>query len=525
MTKTARLGVLRNAFPLLAFGLLAFALRLLPGERIIDDAYITYRYAQNILSGHGFVYNVGERVLGTTTPIYTLVLAGLAGLFGTRDFPIISITLNALTDGVGCIVLGLLTIRLTHRRWLGWASALLWALAPMSVTFAIGGMETSLFIVLMLATMATNLWGYLSWSAFLAALSILTRPDALLFVLPLAIDVLIRHFKERRIHTLWQPLLAAVLPLAVWILFATAYFGSPLTNSVSAKSVAYILPHTQAVVRLWQHYSTPFLEHRIFEQLPNGIGYFWPLPGLLLYLSLHLIGSIRIARRNSRALAICVFPLLYFAAFSIANPLIFRWYLAPPLPIYFVTILTAIDQIGSDLSTLLSAYIRPIFTHRVVAIIPLVFFTLSFVSAWELKPDHGPTRPAPEMAWHELELLYTRVTSNLTESLPADSVVAAGDIGAVGYFSGANVLDTLGLISTQAVAYYPLPAEQVVTNYAISADLIADLQPDYLIMLEVYGRRTVLQDERFIKQYTLIEELPTEIYGSEGMLVFERSAD
>jgi hypothetical protein len=42
-----------------------------------DDPYITYRYARNIATGQGFVYNPGERVLSTTTPLFTLLLAGL----------------------------------------------------------------------------------------------------------------------------------------------------------------------------------------------------------------------------------------------------------------------------------------------------------------------------------------------------------------------------------------------------------------------------------------------------------------
>src|SRR5262245_31922234 len=44
----------------------------------LEDALITYRYASNVATGVGFVYNAGERVLGTTTPLLTLVL-GLAG--------------------------------------------------------------------------------------------------------------------------------------------------------------------------------------------------------------------------------------------------------------------------------------------------------------------------------------------------------------------------------------------------------------------------------------------------------------
>ena len=45
------------------------------GFRPFDDSYITFRYSLNLAAGHGFVFNVGDPVLGTTTPLWTLVLA------------------------------------------------------------------------------------------------------------------------------------------------------------------------------------------------------------------------------------------------------------------------------------------------------------------------------------------------------------------------------------------------------------------------------------------------------------------
>ena len=38
----------------------------------MDDAYIYYTYARNIATGHGYVFNPGERILGTTSPLYNL---------------------------------------------------------------------------------------------------------------------------------------------------------------------------------------------------------------------------------------------------------------------------------------------------------------------------------------------------------------------------------------------------------------------------------------------------------------------
>ena len=51
--------------------ILALAARMIPGPRTIDNSFITFRYARNLLSGEGFVYNPGQRVMGTTTPLYT----------------------------------------------------------------------------------------------------------------------------------------------------------------------------------------------------------------------------------------------------------------------------------------------------------------------------------------------------------------------------------------------------------------------------------------------------------------------
>ena len=103
------------------------------------------------------------------------------------------------------------------------------------------------------------------------------------------------------------------------------------------------------------------------------------------------------------------------------------------------------------------------------------------LNAYTLHPDHGPDRPAPEMAWFKLELMYRRAAASLTPQLQPGDVVAAGDIGMVGWVTKAPILDTIGLISPEAVSYYPLDPSLLVINYAIAPDLIRDLQPDYLI--------------------------------------------
>ena len=92
----------------------------------------------------------------------------------------------------------------------------------------------------------------------------------------------------------------------------------------------------------------------------------------------------------------------------------------------------------------------------------------------------------------------------------------------MGWFTQAPLLDTLGLVSPQSVAYYPVDPRFIADSpYAVAPDLIADLQPDYLVILEVYGRNGIMQDARFAEQYSLLHKIETDIYNSDGMLIFE----
>jgi hypothetical protein len=518
------------ALPLSIF-LLALFLRLLPGERMVDDAYITFRYARNLVNGLGFVYNPGERVMGTTTPLYTLLMTGLSLTLRTQNFPAIALWVNALADAVTCLLVVYLGERLSGQRRVGVAAGLLYAVAAFSVTFAIGGMETSIYILLITLTALLYLQGR-AWWAVTAALAFLTRPDALIFLGPLWLDFGTRsslsirntqHASRLTFDKILKPALLFLLPLLPWLLFAAFYFGSPIPHSIAAKSVTYQLRPEEGFVRLWQHYSTPFVENATFEKLP--FGNFWPLPGIILYLSLYLIGFLAFARRDSRAIAITAYPWLYFATFAFANPLIFRWYLTPPLPLYFIGLLGGLSALtvqnlkrNTQYATRFTFVISRFTFYAATAI--FLFFSLR---AWTLTPDHGPARPAPDMAWFKLEQLYTQVGKELAPQVTPQTVIAAGDIGALGYFSGARILDTIGLISPESVPYYPLPREQLVINYAISADLIADRQPDYVVILEVYGRRTLLADPRFLADYTLQQKIAADIYGSDGMLIFKKN--
>jgi hypothetical protein len=515
----------------IAIAVFAIALRLNAGARTIDDSFITYRYARNILAGNGFVFNPGEPVLGTTTPLYTLALVLLAIPFGgvQANFPIISYVFNALIDGATCLLLYKMG-KTFYGSLLGIATSLAFALAPYSVTFSIGGLETSLIVLLLVAMSYAYLMDRVEWAAGLAALAFLTRPDALILIFPLLIDFLFRTYRaikaehasgrEKAIQRFSSVALIFSVPCAIWLIFAYFYFGSLFPNSIAAKSIAYRLPENSALIRLLQHYATPFFEETTFGNWGIAVG-------LVLYPSLACFGAMRCIRRNHRSVAIVLFPWLYFLVFAIANPLIFRWYLTPPIPFYFLTIFTGslmlLEQFFHKLAPKAPALGRWFFGFQVL--FAIILPTVLILRAWQLHPDHGQDRLAPQMAFIQLELHYEEAARFLKSNSPiplSQTTIAAGDVGVLGYRTNARILDTVGLNSPQSLAYYPLDPEKYVINYAIPTQLIMDTLPDYLVILEVYGRKTLLLDEDFNSTYRLIHKIDTDIYESNGMLIFQK---
>ncbi len=89
---------------LLAVGALHTVAHMAPFE----DAYITYRYANHLASGLGFVYNAGERVEGCTSLAWTVVLAAVAKL-GLPLGPV-----SQLLSIVGGLVLAWTTLGLSR---------------------------------------------------------------------------------------------------------------------------------------------------------------------------------------------------------------------------------------------------------------------------------------------------------------------------------------------------------------------------------------------------------------------------
>jgi hypothetical protein len=162
--------------------LMAFSGALWP-TWLSDDAFISFRYAQNLAQGHGLVYNLGERVEGYTNFLWTMLAATVLALGGEIVFytylagVLIGMALLLVTFSVGqrlcnnvCGLLAALVVATSQ-------SVLLY-------TARGGGLETGFFALLTLTACYCFLVARsphaFALSGALFALTALTRPEGLL---------------------------------------------------------------------------------------------------------------------------------------------------------------------------------------------------------------------------------------------------------------------------------------------------------------------------------------------------------
>ena len=157
---------------------------------VVDDAYISFRYALNAARGHGLTFNAGERrVEGYTNFLWTVMLIPTFWL----GLPIhtVSILLGILW-AMGCLILlSRSTPETVGARWLGAIAALLLAADGSFALWTIGGLESPLFAFLVLAGVMAYVRemrdptdpgrpGRIPLSGAWFALAAMTRPEGLL---------------------------------------------------------------------------------------------------------------------------------------------------------------------------------------------------------------------------------------------------------------------------------------------------------------------------------------------------------
>jgi hypothetical protein len=198
-----------------------------------EDAYITYRYAENFVNIGSLVYNVGEPINAMTSPLHALLSAALFFVTGN----------TVLSNKIISILFLLFSSLLVWHRYREQPPlqvlALLLLFPPCVLLWTFGGLETP--ILLFLATLTVTLalrpppfrLNLLCMIFLLAGLAFLTRYDSILFFLPVTLYV---ASKARSIKDVAIAFSGAVILPLVWLWVSIYYYGDLLPTSFYVKT-------------------------------------------------------------------------------------------------------------------------------------------------------------------------------------------------------------------------------------------------------------------------------------------------
>ena len=198
-----------------------------------EDAYITYRYAENWVNTGSLVYNEDEPINAMTSPLHAVLSAALFFVTGNTVLSnkIISLTL---------LLLSALLVWYRYRQQLHWqVLTLILLLPPCVLLWTFGGLETPILLFLATITVILALRPFpvrlslLCAIFLLASLAFLTRYDSLLFFLPVTLYVASKAGSIKHIAIAVAG--AVILPLA-WLFVSIYYYGDLLPTSFYVKT-------------------------------------------------------------------------------------------------------------------------------------------------------------------------------------------------------------------------------------------------------------------------------------------------
>lgn len=423
---------------------------------VTDDTFIHLQYARHLAHGEGFVFNTGEHVYGSTSPLWVLLLAdaiamGVDGLVASK-------WLGAVATLAALLLWWQLVRRTVGSPWLRLLSTLAWAAHAWMLRWSLSGMETPLAVALVLAGLvaftASEPWGERpTLAGVLWALAALVRPECGLLI-PLWVMLLIvdhgpRAGFVRAARGLWP----AALVYGGWLAFARASFGTIWPNTLAAKAAggegfAYQL-----------------------EQLTRQGAIVAATDGVLV---LVLLGSlVAHALRGARPVLRPALRLLPWV-WLVTVPVLYQVRGVPVLSRYLLPLLPVVAWLAwRTLDRAFDAHELPgdaAFTGRAAGRARIALVAAAVVAALVLAQN----------LWTYARVVRPQVVSfsaGMAQSLipwgrwfeahaEPDAVIAAPDIGALGYYGRRRVVDLAGLVTPEMVPILRrMPQEDAVARF------------------------------------------------------------
>ncbi len=433
----------------------------------LDDGWIHQTYARNVAQSGRLSYTDGEVSAGSTSPLWTAMLS-VAYLLGLP--PVLwSYVLGALYLLLTGWTAAALTGRLFPQRrglaaWVGAACLLEWHLAWASFS----GMETTLFAFLSL--LVAERYAARARPALiglLGGLLVLARPEGagliLLVGAALAVETLWLERGQdgarwrmlgRRLGGMAGGVAVTLLPYA-WLNWAAS--GRVLPNTYYAKQAEYAALLAQPfLARLWRVARRPLVGAQALL-LP---GFAWAAASCLRWRR----PQARVGVDPRTALA-RLLPLAWWAAYlgiyALRMPADYQYgrYLMPTIP---VLLLYGTVGTAGWLRLRSRRMVERALSRALVAAAVCLFVAFLII---------GQQAYVGDVRLIGCEMV--RVAHWLEAETPPDALVAAHDIGAIGYYSGRRLIDLAGLITPEVIP--------VMRDEQRLAAFIVDAGADYLV--------------------------------------------
>ncbi len=507
----------------------------------LDDSWIHAQFARNLALGHGFSYNPGIPVSGSTAPLWTLVSA--TGYLVGGDPVLAAKVLGVLFLGLSVYFTYVLVKAISGDLREALFAAVLVATLPRLVWASLSGMEVTLAVLLVLAgVMAHVLYTapgdrrqYIATVAF--GLATLARPECAVFFVAALLDRVLTSqlIKWRELATRdWIVPFAAhigvfMLVVAPFMLFSKRFGIGFLPNTAYAKACQWNAGLIAAIsgrnltelVRSFTVRPFDYFMSFLHESLDNNPVLF-VFAGFGMLRMLFSLPYDEASRYRSFLipLSLVLFPIAIgiVVPFGTASYQEGR-YIAPVAPL--VLIAGTVGMYGA------AAYAARIFSEakfmgrpaRIVlerALLWVFIATALLVqvrSGWFRGRLYGR-----EVA--NIQQMQVDVGKWLEFHTPRDAVVAANDIGAVAYFSRREVLDTCGLISPEVLEHLRPGQRRDEAVYKF----LESTRPDYAVLFPEWYPSLIDRDWIFERIYSAAIE-DNVICGGSELVVYRMNWD
>jgi hypothetical protein len=512
-------------------GLAALAVYLFYGARVtgnrgfpLDDSWIHMQIARNLATGRGWSYNPGEPTGASTTPLWVLALAPLHLRWSPRD-PVTAVkVLGSLLFLASLVLVALLAWRVSEDGRVALVAGLLAAWQPALVWGALSGMETPLYLPLVLLGLlsllraesphARSAYGATFW----LTLAGWARPEVWV-LLPVAWAYLTWRRRELRAGRLWVHVLIAAAGIGAFALFNVAVWGQPLPATWHAKTAFTQGNLSRGPVDWLLHFS---------EQAISSIqaAVYSQNPVLVMTLVLGCVAAWRAGGARWRRVVLLLAVVLagiVTAALADLGTVGFQNYRRAASLVACMNILVALGAVA--LWDALTAGIRwPLFgAQRPPAEAParaaatagrrtkmIVVVSAALVA---LAMQAAGLREGAKLYANDVRSINQGDVAPalwLAANTSPDARIAVNDIGALAYFGGRHITDLVGLASPEAIkALKSSRAESEDRDRRLS-DLIIAEGVDYVVIFPQWFP-WLAQDPRLVEVKRFTVPRPTMI--------------